>query len=111
MTAPETTSSFLARLELADALDRVEKLQDRGTDPIDIVAQMVEHHGAVVKFTSGTNVLRCCGVSGTCTRDRAAGMLASWQRIAERRFGKYGSARALTPLVASAAETQAATHG
>lgn len=85
MTAP--TPSLVARMRLAEALDHVDRLQANGADIADVVDAMVRLHGAALNFSQGINILRCCGVTGTCTSDRGARLVASWKRIAERRLG------------------------
>ncbi len=109
MTAPKTSRAFVARLALAQALDRVEKLQERAADAPTIVAVLIEHHDAKISFSGGTNVLRCCGVAGTCTSDKGALLIASWQRIAEHRFGRMNAGASHAPLVAN--PTMAQAHG
>lgn len=89
-------------MALAEALDRLEGMQARGFAVVDQVEQLVQHHGASVRFINGTNVFRCCGVTGTCAADKGARLLASWQRIAERRLGTNWPRGGVTTIAGAA---------
>jgi hypothetical protein len=118
VTAPASPPpALIARMRLAEALDHVDRLQAQGADVATVVDALVRLHGAALNFRDGTNILRCCGVTGTCTSDHGVRLVASWKRIAERRLGNRNwptaSGRTPAPYVSGEVETQApqVAHG
>jgi hypothetical protein len=55
-----------------------------GETPEKIIDRLVAQHGASIKFSCGTNVLRAGGVTGTSTQG-ADMVLRSWRRLATLR--------------------------
>lgn len=98
----------VARLHLAQARDHVEQLEAQGYDATRVIEVLIERHGARLAFSDGTNKLRCCGVTGSSTREKGALLIASWKNIADRRLG-FGWQKG--PLHLQASAEGMAAHG
>lgn len=86
MNPEKTLKRELRRAEI-DEVVRFLKPRVGLIQPGLLLAQVEKKFGAVQKFTSGTNMLRCRGITGTCT---AGGhrLISSWLRAAEKKLVK-----------------------
>lgn len=69
-----------ARLDAASAYVMAEV--GKNTKGIDIINGLVEHHGATYRTDRDPYLLRCAGVTSTCTTSRDEGLLSAWRRLA-----------------------------
>lgn len=63
-----------------------------GRTPAEIVADLVENHGAKLSQGGSGHQLRLAGVTGTCTWSADTGLLASWLGNATKRIKASGRA-------------------
>ena len=67
-----------AHRALTYVLDQVER-----DVPADlIIARLIDHHGASLRYASGTHNLRCAGVHSSNTANMASALLGGWRRNA-----------------------------
>ena len=77
----EPLSPFMAdraHKALTFVLDQVER--DVPTDLI--IARLIDHHGASLRYASGTHNLRCAGICSSNTANMASALLGGWRRNA-----------------------------
>lgn len=75
-----------ARARLQPVMDFVLACIQAGMNPSEIIDELIEHHGADQRYASGTNQLKCAGVTGQATCNTSAQLLASWRSCAMRRL-------------------------
>lgn len=81
-----------ARARLQPVMDFVLEHLGKGLPAHEVIDELIERHGAVSRFASGTHQLRCAGVVGQATSGASAQILASWRKAAMTRLmvGMYG---------------------
>lgn len=72
---------------LQEAADRVASLTRDDVTPAEIIARLVEQHGAIYR-QGDPHRLRCAGVTATCTWSKDMGLLEAWRKNATIRIMK-----------------------
>ena len=79
------------RAQLQQAADMVAAMLRPDVAPAAIIQRLVEQHGATYR-TGNTHLLRCAGVTATCTWSKDKGLLEAWRKNATLRIMKENAA-------------------
>ena len=74
------TPTMFARLKAASAYVMAEV--NKNTIASEILAGLVAQHHATYRVNCDPYLLRCAGVTATCTSSRDEGLLNAWRRLA-----------------------------